>query len=101
MINQLLGIDDKGQLEQEASFNQLLVSATRAIQPSYSAWLEGSRALDEEVLPLNISRLDQTTRLAYEALLKEVSQQLMPVVEKGYRLELTHNQHDITATLPL
>ncbi|MEF1307649.1 type VI secretion system membrane subunit TssM, partial [Vibrio owensii] len=73
VINQLLGIDDKGQVEQEASFNQLLVNATRAIQPSYSAWLEGSRALDEEVLPLNISRLDQSTRLAYEALLKEVA----------------------------
>lgn len=82
VINQLLGIDDKGQVEQEASFNQLLVNATRAIQPSYSAWLEGSRALDEEVLPLNISRLDQSTRLAYEALLKEVAQQLMPVVER-------------------
>ncbi|MEF1308331.1 ImcF-related family protein, partial [Vibrio owensii] len=26
---------------------------------------------------------------------------LMPVVERGYRLELTHNQHDIAATLPL
>ncbi len=101
VINQLLGIDDNGQVEQEASFNQLLVNATRAIQPSYSAWLEGSRALDEEVLPLNISRLDQSTRLAYEALLKEVAQQLMPVVEKGYRLELTHNQHDVAATLPL
>ncbi len=101
VINQLLSIDDNGQVEQEVSFNQLLVNATRAIQPSYSAWLEGSRALDEEVLPLNISRLNQTTKLAYEALLKEVSQQLMPVVEQGYRLELTHNQHDITATLPL
>ncbi|MCV5745452.1 hypothetical protein OFN42_35145, partial [Escherichia coli] len=51
VINQLLNIDEKVQTEQEASFNQLLQSATRAIQPSYNAWLEGSRALDEEVIP--------------------------------------------------
>ncbi|AXB34575.1 type VI secretion system membrane subunit TssM [Vibrio campbellii] len=101
VINQLLGIDDNGQVEQEASFNQLLVNATHAIQPSYSAWLEGSRALDDEVLTLNISRLDQSTRLAYEALLKEVALQLMPVVERGYRLELAHNQHNVAGTLPV
>ncbi|MDG2820322.1 ImcF-related family protein, partial [Vibrio parahaemolyticus] len=40
-------------------------------------------------------------KLAYEALIKEVAQQLMPVIERGYRFELTHNQHDVTATLPL
>ncbi len=101
VINQLLNIDEKVQTEQEASFNQLLMSATRAIQPSYNAWLEGSRALDEEVIPLNISRLNESTKLAYEALIKEVAQQLMPVIEQGYRFELTHNQHDVTATLPL
>ncbi|EDP59291.1 type VI secretion system membrane subunit TssM [Vibrio sp. AND4] len=101
VMNQLLGIDDVSQIEQNASFNQLLVNATRAIQPSYSAWLEGSRALDDELMPLNISRLDQSTRLAYEALLKEVAQQLMPVVERGYRLELTQNQDNIAAALPL
>ncbi|MFW1331978.1 hypothetical protein ACEV9E_25250, partial [Vibrio parahaemolyticus] len=39
VINQLLNIDEKVQTEQEASFNQLLMSATRAIQPSYNAWL--------------------------------------------------------------
>ncbi|MCV5990771.1 hypothetical protein OFO94_32415, partial [Escherichia coli] len=27
--------------------------------------------------------------------------QLMPVIERGYRFELIHNQHDVTATLPL
>ncbi|WP_061036011.1 MULTISPECIES: type VI secretion system membrane subunit TssM [Vibrio] len=101
VINQLLGIDDTAQAEQEASFNQLLVNATRAIQPSYSAWLEGSKELDNEVLPLNISRLDKSTKIAYEALLKEVAQQLMPVVEKGYRLQLTHNQDDFSRSLPL
>ncbi|WP_038878560.1 type VI secretion system membrane subunit TssM [Vibrio jasicida] len=101
VINQLLGIDDTAQAEQEASFNQLLVNATRAIQPSYSAWLEGSKELDNEVLPLNISRLDKSTKIAYEALLKEVAQQLMPVVEKGYRLQLTHNQNDFSRSLPL
>ncbi|WP_045492509.1 type VI secretion system membrane subunit TssM [Vibrio hyugaensis] len=101
VINQLLGIDDAAQAEQEASFNQLLVNATRAIQPSYSAWLEGSKELDNEVLPLNISRLDKSTKIAYEALLKEVAQQLMPVVEKGYRLQLTHSQDDFSHSLPL
>ncbi|WP_104034536.1 type VI secretion system membrane subunit TssM [Vibrio jasicida] len=101
VINQLLGIDDTAQAEQEASFNQLLINATRAIQPSYSAWLEGSKELDNEVLPLNISRLDKSTKIAYEALLKEVAQQLMPVVEKGYRLQLTHNQDDFNRSLPL
>lgn len=101
VINQLLGIDDTAQAEQEASFNQLLANATRAIQPSYSAWLEGSKELDNEVLPLNISRLDKSTKIAYEALLKEVAQQLMPVVEKGYRLQLTHSQDDFSRSLPL
>ncbi|MGR5447700.1 type VI secretion system membrane subunit TssM [Vibrio jasicida] len=101
VINQLLGIDDTAQAEQEASFNQLLVNATRAIQPSYRAWLEGSKELDNEVLPLNISRLDKSTKIAYGALLKEVAQQLMPVVEKGYRLQLTHNQDDFSRSLPL
>ncbi|MDW3116223.1 ImcF-related family protein, partial [Vibrio sp. 1727] len=58
-------------------------------------------ALDEEILPLNISRLDQSTRIAYEALLKDVAQQLIPLIEKGYRLQLTQNQNTFTRALPL
>ncbi|HHF3069643.1 TPA: type VI secretion system membrane subunit TssM [Vibrio diabolicus] len=101
VMNQLLSIDDKSQAEHDARFSELLENATKAIEPSYEAWLKGSKALDEEILPLNISRLDQSTRIAYEALLKEVAQQLIPLIEKGYRLQLAQNQNAFTRALPL
>ncbi len=102
VMNQLLSIDDKSQAEHDARFSELLENATKAIEPSYGgAWLKGSKALDEEILPLNISRLDQSTRIAYEALLKEVAQQLIPLIEKGYRLQLAQNQNAFTRALPL
>ncbi|MGI3036648.1 type VI secretion system membrane subunit TssM [Vibrio diabolicus] len=101
VMNQLLSIDDKSQAEHDARFSELLENATKAIEPSYRAWLKGSKALDEEILPLNISRLDQSTRIAYEALLKEVAQQLIPLIEKGYRLQLAQNQNAFTRALPL
>lgn len=101
VINQLLDIDDQNQAVQDSNFSQLLAQTTLAIQPSYIAWHQGSNALENEVLPLNISRLDQSTEIAYEALLAEVELQLMPIVEQGYRQQLTYHQNNHLRSLPL
>ncbi|AIW13559.1 type VI secretion system membrane subunit TssM [Vibrio tubiashii] len=101
VINQLLGIDETSQLDQNSDFNTLLTDANNSVQPSYNAWLSGSKALDEELLPLNISRLDESTKIAYIALLQQVSQRIMPIIESGYRIQLTQNLHDVNRALPL
>ncbi|KLN63060.1 type VI secretion system membrane subunit TssM [Vibrio sp. VPAP30] len=101
VINQLLGIDDKSQRDQNSDFNTLLSDANKAVQPSYNAWLSGSKALDDELLPLNISRLDESTKIAYGALIQQVSQQIMPILESGYRIQLTQNLHDVNHSMPL
>ncbi|MGF1727555.1 type VI secretion system membrane subunit TssM [Photobacterium nomapromontoriensis] len=101
VINQLLSIDSKTKDELQADFHKLLLNATTIVQPSYNAWFSGAEALDNEFLTLNISKLDQSTKIAYEALLNEVSQQLMPIIEKGYRIQLTKNQNNVNHSLRL
>ncbi|MCW8348646.1 type VI secretion system membrane subunit TssM [Vibrio sp. ZSDZ65] len=102
VINQLIGIENKEQVTQEQiEFTKLLVQANDTVQPSYNAWLTGTKALDQELVSMNVSRLDKSTKIAYQALLNEVSQKLMPVIEKGYRIQLTQNQDEVHRALPL
>lgn len=101
VINQLLDAEDNNQVAKSADFDSLLSAATHSVRPTYSAWLSGKAALEEESLPLHISRLNESTNIAYESLLQDVAKQLMPVIEEGYRTQLTQNQHDSTHPLPL
>jgi type VI secretion system protein ImpL len=102
VINQLIGIDNNEPLQQQQiNFDELLVHASQSIKPSYNAWLSGTEALDNEIASMNVSRLDESTKIAYHALLAEISNELMPVIEKGYRLQLTQNQDSVSRSLPL
>ncbi|NVD06240.1 type VI secretion system membrane subunit TssM [Vibrio sp. JPW-9-11-11] len=101
VIHQLLGINDKSQSDQNSDFNTLLADANKTVQPSYNAWLSGSKALEDQLLPLNISRLDESTKIAYGALIQQVSQQIMPILERGYRVQLTQDLHDVNRSMPL
>ena len=101
IINQLLNIDDQVQVDPKNNFEQQLTTINLKIQPAYQAWLEGSKALEQEVLPLNISRLENSTQLAYRHLLTQVQEQLIPLIEGAYRLQLTQNQSNVTRAMPL
>ncbi|MGR5094580.1 type VI secretion system membrane subunit TssM [Vibrio maritimus] len=101
VIGQLMGINQGDNAILDPSFDVMLKGATHSVEPSYSAWLSGTQALDEELLPLNISRLDQSTKIAYEALLKQVEENIIPVVEQGYRMQLTQHQNAFNKSLPL
>ena len=101
VIGKLLNIDKTDQNDSQTELKYLLEAANKSVEPSYSAWLTGSQALDEEVLPLNISRLDESTKIAYKALLLQVSQQIMPIVEQAYRLEVVQKQDNLSQVLPL
>ncbi len=101
VIGKLLNIGNTDQNGSQMELKQLLELANKSVEPSYSAWLTGSQALDEEVLPLNISRLDESTKIAYKALLQQISQQIMPIIEQAYRLEVVQNQDNLNQVLPL
>lgn len=101
VINKLLNISGSHQIEPQSDFVQQLSSTSEALQPLFSTWIDSSTALDEETLPLNISRLTSSTKIAYKALLEDVHNQLIPIIEKGYRLELTRNQSNFNRSLPL
>ncbi len=101
VINQLISLENTDQNLQQQNFNQLLKLANKAVLPSFNAWISGTEAYDKEILSLNVSRLDEATNIAYQALLTEVANNLMPVIEKGYRLQLTKSQDEINHALPL
>lgn len=101
VIGQLMGIDKTKSSALDTNFNTMLTSATNQVAPSYVAWINGTQALDEELLPLNISRLDQSTKIAYHALLDDIESKVIPVVEYGYRMQLTQHQNAFNKSLPL
>ncbi|WP_260260665.1 type VI secretion system membrane subunit TssM [Vibrio intestinalis] len=101
VINKLLNIDNIHQNDHQSDFAELLTNTSESLQPLYSAWFDGSTALDNEALPLNISRLTSSTKVAYGALLDDLHNKLIPIIETGYRLELTRNQNNFNRALPL
>ena len=102
VINQLIDVKGKDH-EQYASevFHSKLTNAQEEIEPTYSAWLNGNKALDDELLTMKVSRLEPTTKIAYHALIEQITKQLMPVIAEAYQIQLTKNQNDISMSLPL
>ena len=102
VINQLIDVKGKDH-EQYASevFHSKLTNAQEEIEPTYNAWLNGNKALDDELLTMKVSRLEPTTKIAYHALIEQITKQLMPVIAEAYQIQLTKNQNDISISLPL
>ncbi|MFB9134104.1 type VI secretion system membrane subunit TssM [Vibrio olivae] len=102
VINTLVGVDtvDSGDSATK-SFNEELESASVSVQSAYEGWLSGNTALDNEVVSLKVSRLEDSTKIAYRALIDQLSNKLMPLIEKGYRIELANNQDNLSRSLPL
>lgn len=102
VINQLIDVKDN-EHEQYSSnvFQSKLTNVQEAIEPTYSAWLNGNKALDDELLSMKVSRLEPTTKIAYRALIEQINTQLMPIISEAYRIQLAKNQNDISISLPL
>ncbi|MUK40693.1 type VI secretion system membrane subunit TssM [Aliivibrio fischeri] len=102
VINQLIQVEDTDLADYHSKdFTAKLINAQKAISPTYSAWLSGNRALDEEMLTMNVSRLEPTTKIAYNALIAQIDEFLMPVISEGYENLLTKNQNSVSTSLPL
>ena len=102
VINQLIGVKENVEKQYASDdFQSKLTSAEQAVSPTYSAWLNGNKALDDELLTMKVSRLEATTKIAYHALLEEITKELMPVIAEAYQIQLTKNQHDASISLPL
>ncbi|WP_299015009.1 type VI secretion system membrane subunit TssM [uncultured Photobacterium sp.] len=102
VINQLIEVEDRTkEAKSSRSFDTYLTNASKSVSPAYQAWLSGNQAIDEELVTMKVSRLEATTKIAYKALLHEISTQLMPVIEQGYRIQLTQSQDDVTKALQL
>ena len=89
VINQLIDVKGKDH-EQYASevFHSKLTNAQEEIEPTYSAWLNGNKALDDELLTMKVSRLEPTTKIAYHALIEQITKQLMPVIAEAYQIQM-------------
>ncbi|WP_076590314.1 type VI secretion system membrane subunit TssM [Vibrio ostreicida] len=93
VIYQLLNIEASEQTSVDTlSLNDKLARAIARIEPIYEAWEKGSSALDQEVMSLNVSRLEPATKMAYETMLKGIESDLLPVIEQSYRVHLTKYQ---------
>lgn len=102
VINQLIQVEDTNLSDYHSKdFTAKLVNAQKAISPTYSAWLNGNHALDEEILTMKVSRLEPTTKIAYNALIAQIDEFLMPVISEGYENLLTKNQNSVSTSLPL
>lgn len=102
VIYQLLNIEtDDRAANSGRLLDDKLARAIAQIQPVYGAWVEGSEALDQELVSLNVSRLEPTTKMAYRTLLKSIQQELIPVIEQSYRVQLTKYQDKPIQALPV
>lgn len=50
---------------------------------------------------MKVSRLEPTTKIAYNALIAQIDEFLMPVISEGYENLLTKNQNSVSTSLPL
>ncbi len=102
VINTLIGVDTVAAGDAaKRSFDEELEAASKSVQSAYEGWLSGNTALDHELTSLKISRLEDSTKIAYKALIDQLSNKLMPLIEKGYRIELANNQDNLSRALPL
>ena len=63
VIYQLLDIEaETVELSSSRQLDESLANAIKKINPIYDAWLEGSKAMDEEILSLHVSRLSRQLR---------------------------------------
>ncbi|NOH72456.1 type VI secretion system membrane subunit TssM [Vibrio pectenicida] len=102
VIYQLLHIETEttaSDTNQQLDLN--LAKAIKKIDPIYKAWLEGSKAMDEEMISLHVSRLEPTTQIAYQALLDSIQNELVPVIEQTYQVQLTQYQDQPLKALPV
>ncbi|NOI29642.1 type VI secretion system membrane subunit TssM [Vibrio coralliilyticus] len=102
VIYQLLNIETGDQASgQVRLLDDKLAQAITQIEPVYDAWVEGSEALDEEIVSLNVSRLEPATKMAYQTLLQSIQKELIPVIEQTYRVQLTKYQDKPIQALPV
>ncbi|SDH60853.1 type VI secretion system protein ImpL [Vibrio xiamenensis] len=102
VINTLMGVNSVANEQTDSqSFDAELQAASKSVESAYEGWLSGSTALDKEVASLKISRLNDSTKIAYKALSDQLTNKLIPLIEKGYRLELAKNQRNLSRALPL
>lgn len=101
VMGQLINIDKTHEKEgaNTNTFSARLLNVNKRIKPYFDAWFSGSEALKEEIASLNISYLDETTKLAYSILLDKIKMLLMPMIEDAYRLEIIKNQDNTDRTL--
>ncbi|MCG7490842.1 type VI secretion system membrane subunit TssM [Vibrio sp. Of14-4] len=102
VIYQLLDIEaETVELSSSRQLDESLANAIKKINPIYDAWLEGSKAMDEEILSLHVSRLEPTTKMAYQVLIDSIQKELVPVIEQTYRVQLTKYQDQPLKALPV
>lgn len=102
VIYQLLNINtETTAMDSNQQLDRSLTKAIEKIDPIYNAWLEGSKAMDEELVSLHVSRLEPTTKIAYQALIDSIQNELIPVIEQSYRVQLTKYQDQPLKALPV
>ena len=87
--------------QRKLDLNKALNQAILNIDPIYDAWIASSDALENEFSSLKLSKLDATTAFAYEKLIIEINQTLIPLIENIYTVQLSQrvNSYDDSLTL--
>ncbi|MCL9780080.1 type VI secretion system membrane subunit TssM [Vibrio sp. S4M6] len=88
VINQLLSVSKTQHRIAPSGFNQKLIEASSTISPRYKGWTIGNEALRHEKSTMLVSRLKDSTSIAYQSLIDIISTDLMPTIEQGYRKQL-------------
>lgn len=101
VIDRLLDVNKVSHHLYSNDFHRSIANASESVAPTYQAWLMGNKALDHEHFSMHVSRLKQSTHIAYKALIDTVGNQLMPTIEQGYRIALAQNQDNAKQALPL
>ena len=103
IMNTLILAQEKNEKINDDSkiFIERLLNANKKIKPSFDSWFIGNEELEKEILSLNMSHLNEVTKLAYNALLKNINDYLMPLIEEGYRQELIKNKNNSNVSLSL
>ena len=85
--------------DEACKFTERLLNVNIKIKPSFDAWFIGNEELEKEISSLNMSYLDESTKLAYNILLSNIHNDLIPLIEEAYRKELIKNKHDLKDSL--
>lgn len=99
VINDLIETNGIEQNIDNINFNNEFNTTVATIAPYYQAWINANDKLDNELLTMKVSKVEEVTKMAHQLLMTKIEQILIPLIEKSLSKKLVDNPANYVSTL--